>query len=147
MIFSVSYETRDGVKRKKYKTEQGALRAIYKWFQNIQSDQSASAVLIGPGHDPSTFESIEQVPFTPAKTSHFYQSQKWLTLRHQAFKRYGNRCQCCAATANDGVRLEVDHIKPRSKYPELALDIDNLQILCSDCNKGKLHHSETDWRD
>ncbi|QLE83763.1 HNH endonuclease [Shewanella sp. Scap07] len=144
MIFSVSYETRDGVKRKKYKTEQGALRAIYKWFQTIQSDQVVSVVLIGPGHDPSTFECVEQVPFTPPKTTSFYHTQAWRHLRRQALIRYDKKCRDCGATANDGVRLEVDHIKPRSKYPLLELDIDNLQILCSECNKGKLDHNEAE---
>jgi hypothetical protein len=33
--------------------------------------------------------------------------------------------------------LHVDHVKPRSKYPELALDLDNLQILCAACNTRK----------
>lgn len=45
----------------------------------------------------------------------------------------------------DGV-IQVDHIKPRSKYPELSLDIDNLQILCKACNKEKLNYHSTDYR-
>ncbi|MFC6439812.1 HNH endonuclease [Bowmanella sp. JS7-9] len=36
--------------------------------------------------------------------------------------------------------LHVDHVKPRAKFPELALDINNLQILCETCNLGKLHY-------
>ena len=43
-------------------------------------------------------------------------------------------------------RIHVDHIKPRSKYPELELDINNLQVLCEDCNIGKSNIDETDWR-
>ncbi|MFK8185415.1 MAG: HNH endonuclease [Phormidesmis sp.] len=31
----------------------------------------------------------------------------------------------------------IDHIKPISRYPNLALDPDNLQILCADCNLTK----------
>lgn len=45
-----------------------------------------------------------------------------------------------------GVVIHVDHIKPRSKFPELALDVNNLQILCEDCNVGKLNRFETDYR-
>lgn len=37
-------------------------------------------------------------------------------------------------------------MKPRSKYPELALDPDNLQVLCKACNLGKLAWDETDFR-
>jgi 5-methylcytosine-specific restriction endonuclease McrA len=43
------------------------------------------------------------------------------------------------------IALEVDHVKPRSKYPELALDLDNTQILCRACNSKK-GTAETDYR-
>ena len=33
--------------------------------------------------------------------------------------------------------ITVDHIKPRSKYPELALEIENLRVLCRSCNSKK----------
>jgi 5-methylcytosine-specific restriction endonuclease McrA len=35
----------------------------------------------------------------------------------------------------DGVKLEVDHIKPISKGGKTVLN--NLQTLCMDCNRGK----------
>lgn len=76
----------------------------------------------------------------------FYQSDEWRALRYQVLKKFGARCQCCGATAKDGRQIHVDHIKPRSKHPELELDITNLQVLCEDCNLGKLHLDETDWR-
>ena len=44
------------------------------------------------------------------------------------------------------VRIVVDHIKPRSRFPGLELDPDNLQILCSDCNMGKSNDDCTDFR-
>jgi 5-methylcytosine-specific restriction endonuclease McrA len=44
------------------------------------------------------------------------------------------------------VTLHVDHILPRSIYPEFALDIQNLQILCEDCNLAKSNTSAMDWR-
>ena len=43
--------------------------------------------------------------------------------------------------------MHVDHIKPRLRYPELALDMNNLQVLCAICNHGKGGFDETDWRD
>ena len=46
----------------------------------------------------------------------------------------------------DGIKLNVDHIKPRKKYPKLALDVDNLQVLCNECNHGKGNRDDTDWR-
>lgn len=76
----------------------------------------------------------------------FYDSRAWKILRYQAFEKYGNRCQCCGATVEDGVSLHADHIKPKSTNPELALDINNIQILCLDCNVGKINQWDTDWR-
>ena len=45
-----------------------------------------------------------------------------------------------------GIVIHVDHIKPRSIYPDLALTYDNLQLLCEDCNLGKGNKCEIDWR-
>jgi 5-methylcytosine-specific restriction endonuclease McrA len=75
----------------------------------------------------------------------FYKSFEWKEVRYKALKLYGAACQCC--NASKGKTMHVDHIKPRSKYPELALDLNNLQILCEDCNIGKSSWDETDWRD
>jgi 5-methylcytosine-specific restriction endonuclease McrA len=68
----------------------------------------------------------------------FYQTRKWRELRWKAIELSEGKCEVCGLNKNDGVILHVDHIKPRSKYPELELDINNLQILCEDCNLGKL---------
>ena len=77
----------------------------------------------------------------------FLKSWEWTTLRMEAIKLYGRTCMCCGAKHGvDGVVIHVDHIKPRSKYPELSLELKNLQILCHDCNKGKGAWDETDWR-
>lgn len=73
----------------------------------------------------------------------FYRSQAWMEVRYQALVRYGRKCMCCGT---EKAIFHVDHIKPRSKYPDLALDIDNLQILCEACNLGKGNKDETDFR-
>ena len=67
----------------------------------------------------------------------FYNSRQWKELRFMALNLCDGTCQLCGARASDGVQIHVDHIKPRSKFPELALDLDNIQILCADCNIGK----------
>lgn len=76
----------------------------------------------------------------------FYLTDEWKTLRYAAFERYGNFCSCCGRGPEHRVVLHVDHIKPRSMFPELALDPGNLQVLCEDCNRAKSNIYMTDWR-
>lgn len=81
--------------------------------------------------------------------SDFYFSSEWLKLRMVAIKKYGNSCNCCGAKKdkNKGIILHVDHIKPRSKFPKLQLELSNLQVLCNLCNVGKGAWDYTKWRD
>jgi len=76
----------------------------------------------------------------------FYKSKEWQELRYKALKHYGNKCHLCGRSPKDGVVIHVDHILPRSIYPEFALVFNNLQILCDDCNHGKGNWDETDHR-
>lgn len=76
----------------------------------------------------------------------FYKSKKWKELRYIALSNSEGRCNLCGASAKDGVTLHVDHIKPRSKFPELAYDLDNLQVACEFCNMGKSNYDSKDWR-
>ena len=84
-------------------------------------------------------------PVNP-RSPKFLASYEWRKVRMQALKKYGPRCMCCGATPATGAIMNVDHIKPRKLFPELALDVNNLQILCHDCNHGKGNWDQTDWR-
>lgn len=84
-----------------------------------------------------------------SKAAHFdfFNSSDWLRLRVNVLEKYGSSCMMCGRNyRDDRVKIHVDHIKPRSKYPELALSLDNLQVLCQDCNIGKGNRYETDYR-
>lgn len=81
-----------------------------------------------------------------AKSDQFYRSIEWMRLRYRALRRDRGRCQYCGRSAKDGVVLHVDHIKPKSRFPKLALVLSNLQVLCASCNYGKGAHDQTDWR-
>ena len=72
---------------------------------------------------------------------------EWRKVRMEALKKYGAKCQCCGATPASGAVMNVDHIKPRKLFPHLALDLNNLQVLCHDCNHGKGNWDMTDWRE
>ena len=87
----------------------------------------------------------KQVGINPNDNA-FLSSYEWRRIRMEVLKKYGARCQCCGATAKDGVVINVDHIKPRRLFPQLALDINNLQVLCEVCNHGKGNWDMTDWR-
>lgn len=76
----------------------------------------------------------------------FLKSAEWRRLRYKVLVDRGARCECCGASANSGATINVDHIKPRKLFPELALEESNLQILCGACNQGKGNWDETDWR-
>ena len=76
----------------------------------------------------------------------FYTSRAWLEVRYEAIRKSGGYCEACGRCKRDGATLHVDHIKPRSKYPNLELMLDNLQVLCEQCNIGKSNSDEIDWR-
>lgn len=73
----------------------------------------------------------------------FFSSREWQELRYRVIKVYGRKCMACGETS--GI-IQVDHIKPRVKHPELALDFNNLQVLCKPCNLGKSYKDDTDFR-
>lgn len=76
-------------------------------------------------------------------SNEFLQSQEWATLRYLAITSSSGVCKCCGRGRKDGIVLNVDHIKPRKLYPELALTLTNLQVLCDECNRGKLNFDIT----
>ena len=64
-------------------------------------------------------------------------SKVWPKLREAAFAVHGHQCKQCGAKASEGAKLHIDHIKPVKHWPELALDLSNLQVLCAPCNLNK----------
>lgn len=76
----------------------------------------------------------------------FLSTFAWRRLRMAAIHLHGARCMCCGASPADGVVIHVDHIKPRRDFPELALSMRNVQILCGACNHGKGNSFHTDYR-
>ena len=83
-----------------------------------------------------------------ANSKDFLASFEWRSLRMMAFQKYGRVCLCCGASPQNtpGTVLNVDHVLPRKTHPELALDIENLQVLCGACNHGKGNKSGFDFR-
>lgn len=84
---------------------------------------------------------------TPDVTSRvFLESKAWKRLRYKALKLSKNKCQCCGASPETGAVLNVDHIYPRRLFPERALQLENLQVLCAECNEGKGNWDMTSFK-
>ncbi|MBD2095118.1 HNH endonuclease [Trichocoleus sp. FACHB-591] len=78
-------------------------------------------------------------------------SQDWHNWRMQQLERQNWKCACCSIQmgfgektylANGDFMLEpqhptVEHILPKSLFPKLTLDKQNLVITCWACNKKK----------
>lgn len=95
----------------------------------------------------------------------FYCSPKWEKLRQVALNRDNYECQACKREGKvtvdsikvDGekkkVRMNVHHLKEIEDYPELALDLDNLESLCIRHHNDihgkvlKLNRKKKEWAD
>lgn len=139
MRFAVGYLTKSGKRADMNMGLVAMAQAIGADVSNKTDAKTALAAFF----DSKYMEVMVQRPFNAQMAQAFFESKEWLDLRYKTLKRYGRLCMCCGDTS--GV-MQVDHIKPRSKYPELALDPENVQVLCKACNTGKSNKDETDWR-
>lgn len=87
-------------------------------------------------------EDPQNTRLSQRRTRSFYGSWEWKKLRYETLKKYGAKCMLCGGEEH----CVVDHIKPVSRYPDLAMDPGNLQVLCNACNQGKSNDDETDFR-
>jgi hypothetical protein len=62
------------------------------------------------------------------------QTKKYKEFRQKILERDNHKCQECGSS----YRLQVHHLKPKSKYPELIMEPSNCITLCITC------HSKTD---
>lgn len=92
----------------------------------------------------SAWLELKRIP--DSNSDEFLNSKAWKRLRFSALKKHGMKCQACGASPSTGAVLNVDHILPRRLFPESALQLENLQVLCGDCNEGKGNWDMTDAR-
>jgi 5-methylcytosine-specific restriction endonuclease McrA len=95
-----------------------------------------SGEVIAPLLEPAQEAPIDS-PVKKARRSdarrQFLKSPEWRALRATVLAEMGSVCVKCGSTE----QVQVDHIFPRSKFPELALERTNLRPLCWPCNKSK----------
>jgi 5-methylcytosine-specific restriction endonuclease McrA len=70
----------------------------------------------------------------------FYSSNAWRNLAKAARKRDGHRCRQCGVSVLAKGTSQVDHIKARREYPELALVLWNVRTLCTGCHNARHQH-------
>ena len=71
----------------------------------------------------------------------FYSSSEWLVIRRKALVMGNYQCVECGVSIRGvkygGAKPVIDHIIPRRKRPDLALELSNLQCLCIACHNRK----------
>ena len=79
-----------------------------------------------PSHDGGTQTLKEQG---------FYHKPAWRRVRLLALQRDNYLCQKCMRRKKITPATEVHHIKELEDYPELGLELDNLESLCWQCHE------------
>lgn len=128
--------------------EKQRAKAAYRESQKSDLEIDADAILRAHPKNPNQRKGRKSKSFSPNpnKPRSFYSSWEWKKVRMMALQRDGHRCGSCGASPKDGIRIVVDHIKPLGKFWELRLSLDNLQVLCDDCNRGKGDWLQEDFR-
>lgn len=72
----------------------------------------------------------------------FYSSTRWVKFRewffvHSEYAEANAMCVECRKAGRVKPATQLDHIKPRKQYPELAYEPSNMQGLCGRCHNSK----------
>ncbi|MBI5687444.1 MAG: HNH endonuclease [Verrucomicrobia bacterium] len=89
-------------------------------------------------------EGLKQYEVEQLEYLKFYMTPEWRSLRATTIRRKGKTCNRCGMKIRTPKDVTVDHILPRSVYPDRALDPKNLQVLCRSCNSAKGARMETE---
>ena len=74
----------------------------------------------------------------------FYKTPDWHRLRYKCMRRDNWMCCECGAYCKGKNKAHVDHIKGRRKFPDLAMDLNNLQTLCTHCHNSHKKRDDLD---
>ncbi len=66
----------------------------------------------------------------------WYGKGSWKRARMQALNRDHWLCQECLRQGRVRTAKEVHHLKPLELYPELGLELSNLESLCRECHEA-----------
>lgn len=72
-------------------------------------------------------------------TSPFYNTKEWGKLRKKKLEAEHYECERCRAKGRYKRGSTVHHKQYLRKHPELALNFDNLEVLCEACHYEEHH--------
>ena len=97
------------------------------------------------GPEPSELKTIRN-SYTPRWVQHYCQNigsrptdSYWLRFHDHLSRAFRDLCAYC----EDTTKGEVDHFRPKSKFPTLVYSWSNWLLACHECNHAKLN----DWPD
>lgn len=132
VFYSIFQRYRDSKKAEKLRKEQ-IEEAAKEWIaaKEIYSRYATSPELIN----------------NPEFLADFYKHWSWRRVRNLfvAEQESKGSLSCVACGKYPGHKPHVDHIRPKSLYPELRYLKSNLQILCAKCNVHKSNYDGDDW--
>lgn len=117
---------------------EGMVRKACQWRQQTIEKLAQGAKVSSEASDGFT-GNIDEIVAVAEKQVRVMPGMRW-----QVFERDNWKCVACGKTVEEGARLEVDHIVPRSKGGKDELS--NFQTLCKECNIGKSNKNQTDLR-
>ena len=137
--FGVKYNYNESIRKNRLSYYLEFAVQHFKIKANTEQDQLLELYKLNPYGQIERFKERKK----KINKDNFYMSDVWRTIRKQVLLTYGDQCMKCKRTK---LVAHVDHIKPRSLFPELELDFDNLQVLCKKCNIKKSNTDQTDYR-
>ena len=106
------------------------VRHYRTWYKALE----VFMAYISENDDDSTIDVSESIN-TSSVIKHKTKREPSDRLKVQVLMRDGNRCRICGVECNGGLHnMHFHHVIPWAKGGETTLD--NLQVLCSTCNKA-----------
>lgn len=88
---------------------------------------------------------IQQYEATPERAADraWYNAKRWRDFRAYALSLPENAlCRGCKAQGIITPSTQLDHVKPRKEFPELAYELSNVQGMCGKCHRAKTQRGQ-----